>query len=91
MTADIKPLPGRALTAAQSGGHVNADLVERLEILLSHAKSGNLQCLMYAGLDADGATSRGWVTRAKSDAARLLGETHVCAVDIASTLIEDEE
>ena len=86
MSAQIRSITG-TLTATQRGGEPNGDLIEKLQRMLERAQAGDLQCLAYAGLHADGSQSYGWSTFAKDDATKLLGQMHVMGADMAQHLI----
>lgn len=88
--ADIVALPGKALSADQTGGKPNPETIACLERLLDRARTGSLQVVAYAGVNADGGSSTGWSSGTKTDAIMLMGALNIVSVDMAQRFVDRE-
>lgn len=69
----VIPMPGRALTSDQRAGQPNDEIVTILENLLSQAKDGEVQGLVFAATYADQSSWDGLIAPSKWDMVHLLG------------------
>lgn len=84
--SNICPLPGKQLSAGQTGREPNTRTIAVLESLLARARSGDMQVIAYAAINHDGGTLHGWTTRTAHDATLAIGTLVVCQTDIARQL-----
>lgn len=83
---NVTALPGRALSASQTGREPNPRTVQLLETLLEKARTGELQVFAYAAVTHEGGTVHGWTNRTVHDATLAIGTLVVCQTDIARQL-----